>query len=203
VESGEAPRQLLAPPSGTWYRDAAIAPNGRSLALASCTGAADGPRCSLHIADLREGPALSGKPRQISKQSWYINGLAWKPNGASLIFSGRLLDATAYLWRVDLRDRKEPERLELAGPEAWRPTVDLTGHRLAFSRMSTNSDIWRMERSGKSAPFLTSSSSEYSPQYSPDGRRIAFASGRNAQMAVWIANADGAQPIQVSNLRSP
>src|ERR1017187_5478655 len=66
VENEGAPCQILAPPRGTWYRDPAFAPDGRSLAFASCTGAMVGQSCSLQVAGLQGGLAPAGKPRQIT-----------------------------------------------------------------------------------------------------------------------------------------
>jgi Tol biopolymer transport system component/DNA-binding winged helix-turn-helix (wHTH) protein len=202
VESGDLPRQLLTPARGTWYQDAAFAPNGRSLAVVSCTGAPGGPSCSIRITDLKEGLVPAGEPRNITRQTWWMYGLAWMPDASSLVYSGSMVDGLEYLWRVTVRNGKEPERLELAGSGARRPAFDVKGSRLAFNKRSTNSDIWRLGRGGKSTPLLTSSALETTPQFSPDGRRIAFASNRNVQMSLWVANADGTGAAQVSNLRS-
>ena len=39
---------------------------------------------------------------------------------------------------------------------------------------------------------------------SPDGRRITFASSRQGtDIAVWVANADGTGPTQITHIRSP
>jgi Tol biopolymer transport system component/DNA-binding winged helix-turn-helix (wHTH) protein len=203
VENGGPPRLFLAPPRGTWYKDAAFAPDGRSMAFVSCTGVAAGPSCSIQVSDLKEGLVLSGQPRQITKQPWWTYGLAWMPDGSSLIYSATsMVGPTPFLWRVSVRNGREPERLELAGADAWWPAVDTKGGRLAFSRQFTNVDIWRLERGRKPAPFLTSSAYDISPQYSPDGRLIAFVSGRQVHMAVWVANSDGTGAAQVSNLGS-
>jgi len=106
---------------------------------------------------------------------------------------------------VNVRNRKEPERVELAGADAYYPAVDLKTGRLAFSRYLSHANVWRLETGGKPAPFLTSSSAyDLSPQYSPDGRRIAFCSNRQvANFAIWAANADGTGPAQITNISSP
>jgi len=95
--------------------------------------------------------------------------------------------------------------VELAGADAYYPAINFKADRLAFSRRLTHANIWRLESGGKPAPFLTSSSAQDdSPQYSPDGRRIAFTSSRQvANTAVWVANADGTAPAQITNLGSP
>jgi len=204
VESEGAPRQILAPPRGTWHKDPAFAPDGRSLAFVSCTGVQAGPRCSLQVAGLKEGLVPSGKPRQITEQSWYISGLAWMSDGSSLVFAGRFGEPSDHLWRVNIRTGKEPERVELAGADACYPAIDFKAGQLAFSRVLTHANIWRLERDKKPAPFLTSSARDFSPQYSGDGRRIAFVSSRQSTSnAIWVANADGTGPAQITNISSP
>jgi Tol biopolymer transport system component/DNA-binding winged helix-turn-helix (wHTH) protein len=204
VESEGAPRRVLAPPPATWYRDPAFARDGRSLAFASCTGTRDGSRCSLQVTGVQAGLVPSSKPRQITAQSWLIRGLAWMPDGSSLIYAGAVMEPSPRLWRVNVRNGKEPERVELSGAGAWDPSIDFKTGRLAFSRSLTHDNIWRLETGGKPAPFLTSSARDYSPQYSPDGRRIAFKSSREGtKQAVWVANADGTEPTQVTNIGSP
>ena len=106
---------------------------------------------------------------------------------------------------VNVRNGKEPERLVLAGANALSPAIDFKGGRLAFTRRLAYANIWRLERGGTPAPFLTSSSAmDKSPQYSPDGRRIAFASSRQVtRRSVWVANSDGKGPVQITNLAKP
>jgi Tol biopolymer transport system component len=68
----------------------------------------------------------------------------------------------------------------------------------------SSSDIWRMGGDGKSSPFLTSSLVDNAPQYSPDGRRVAFSSGRGGDsVAIWVANADGTGVNQITRIASP
>lgn len=204
VESEGAPRQILAPQRGTWYIHPAFAPEGRSMAFASCTGTWAGGRCSLQVADLQAGLVPSGKPRQVTEQTWNIIGIAWLPDGYSLIYGGSSWEPIRYLWRLNVRNGKEPERLELAGAGAFYPAIDSKGGRLAFQRNLAHQNIWRLESGGKPAPFISSSASDGTPQYSPDGRRIAFASTRqSANFAIWVANADGAGPAQITNIGSP
>ena len=203
VASGGDPRQILAAPPGTWYRDPTYSRDGRSLAFVSCTGAAGGPSCTLQVVGLKEGLIPSGEPRPIQQYSNPF-GLAWAADGASLIYGSH--DGKAgYLWRVDVRSGKAAERLELAGIDALGPAVDVKGGRLAFSRTtSNNSDIWRLGSDGKPSPFLTSSLVDNAPQYSPDGRRIAFSSGRGGDsVAIWVANADGTGVNQITRIASP
>jgi Tol biopolymer transport system component len=38
------------------------------------------------------------------------------------------------------------------------------------------------------------------PQFSPDGKRVAFSSSRSGGIEIWIANADGTRPLQLTSL---
>ena len=50
------------------------------------------------------------------------------------------------------------------------------------------------------APFIRSSFAEWSPQFSPDGERVAFTSNRNGETSeIWVASADGTNPIQLTH----
>jgi Tol biopolymer transport system component len=200
VESAAEPRQILTPPRGTWYKDPAYSPGGRSLAYSSCTGSVSGANCSLQVVALKEGSIPSGEPGRITGPFLKTLGLAWTMDGSSLIYSSQAGNELV-LWRVGVRNRKRPERLELAGAGASYPAIDFNSGRLAFSQRRADYDVWRLDRGGKPSPFLTSSRLDTSPQYSADGRHIALASGREGEsVEIWVASANERSPAQITRL---
>jgi Tol biopolymer transport system component/DNA-binding winged helix-turn-helix (wHTH) protein len=204
VDGRSSPRPVLTPPKGTWYLSPTIAPNGRSLALFCCMGLPASPKCSLQILGKGEGWNFAGQSLKTSLPLLYSFGLTWTADGASLIYSDGNLENAAWLWRVGTRNHTKRERLDLAGPGTRFPTVDSAGSRLAFSRTLRHPDVWRLQSNGKAAPFLTSSLRDVSPQYSSDGRRIAFESGRvGDNCSIWVAEADGTGLRQITKLDSP
>ncbi len=197
VSGGGDPHQILTPPPGTWYKDQAYSPDGRSLAFVACKGHSGVPTCTLLVSGLRDGLVPGGVARPVQQTN--TAGLAWSKDGSSLIYGGGLL------WRVGVRNPKEAERLDLAGTGAAYPALDFNAGRLAFQRSIMNIDVWRLELGAKPSPFLTSSLLDGDAQYSPDGQRVAFASSRQGDsdiIAIWVANADGTGVTQLTRIAS-
>jgi dipeptidyl aminopeptidase/acylaminoacyl peptidase len=85
------------------------------------------------------------------------------------------------------------------------------GGRIAFSRQQTDTNIYRADlRFTTDArrepvvndlrPIAASSRADGAPRISPDGRRIAFESARSGGQDIWVANADGTGPRQLTFL---
>jgi Tol biopolymer transport system component len=75
---------------------------------------------------------------------------------------------------------------------APQPTIELHG-RLAFSRdIGGNVDVWVMDLPAKALHRLTTDPApDFSPTWSPDGKEIAFRSGRDGNDEVYVMNSDG------------
>ena len=92
----------------------------------------------------------------------------------------------------------------LSGSIPGKPT------RLVYVRRTVDNNLWRLDlpafaAATSSAPVLSKSSSstmaDNSPQFSPDGKRVAFESNRSGDMEVWVADADGANAVPLTALR--
>jgi hypothetical protein len=70
-----------------------------------------------------------------------------------------------------------------------------------FSRELLDPDIWRYESNGGLQPLIVSSHAvDDNPQFSPDGSKIAFESGRSGEIQeIWVAQADGSKSVQLTN----
>jgi serine/threonine protein kinase len=193
---GGEPRPLLIPDSGWYHLFPVFDPAGRSLAFVSCGGL--GPGCDISLVPLNTDFLPQGRPRRIRRVGAVIAGLAWAADGRSLVYSAGNSVNDWFLWRLVIASG-EAKRLEIASEGAMYPTVALKGHRLAFSRQTSDQDVWRAEVGRKPEPFLVSTMLDSNAQFSPDGRRIAFVSGRTVdRVSIWLSDANGANPVQLT-----
>jgi Tol biopolymer transport system component/DNA-binding winged helix-turn-helix (wHTH) protein len=170
-----------------------VSPDSKTVAYARLS--------SPGVTDLYLSPIGGGDARRITFDQSAIRGCAWAGDGQSLVITGR----EQTLWRVPVSGGK-PERLSGAGPRAFDPAISPAGDKLAYRTGAMNTNIWRVDldarrhATGPAKPLMQSNVSDDGPQFSPDGRHIAFDSGRSGSAEVWIADADGSEPIQLTSL---
>ena len=155
------------------------------------------------MLDLDSTYAAAGAPRSLTgRLDMYQNALAWTSDGTSVIFNAVDTNLQVhYLWRAAADGTRPPERIELAGVNALFPSIAPAGDRLAFARLLHDEDIYRLEPGRPPRPVAQSSAFDGLLAYSPDGRRIAFCSARSGDaMEVWVANADGSNPAQLTHV---
>jgi Tol biopolymer transport system component len=111
----------------------------------------------------------------------------------------------------------KPQRLAALGEKAASPAISPRGHRLAYTSFSVHSSIWRIavpagsharvEKSAGSVngntPFIYSTRDDLGPQFSRDGKRIAFVSNRSGKQEIWVCDSDGSSPVQLTSFRGP
>jgi Tol biopolymer transport system component len=72
-----------------------------------------------------------------------------------------------------------------------------------------DANIWRIglhnSRGQGSLPqeLISSTQEDNGPQYSPDGKKIVFASRRSGTYEIWICESDGSNPRQLTNIGGP
>jgi Tol biopolymer transport system component/DNA-binding winged helix-turn-helix (wHTH) protein len=145
-------------------------------------------------------PLPDGKPKMIVPFLVSPNGLTWSVDDKKLIYSLYKGRGSYELGEVTVANGSV-KRLALEG-SALRPNVSPQGDKLSYSSLSVSSTIWRRDLLHSESPsveLFPSSRTHYDAQYSPDGKRIAFASLRSGVDGVWISNDDGSNLVQISN----
>ena len=147
-------------------------------------------------------PIRGGQPKTISSFRAFPDGLTWSADDEKLIYSLNSLGSglSDELGEVTV-ENGSTKQLAFAG-SAMLPTVSSKGNKLAYSSLFTNSKIWRRDLLQPESPaveLIPSSRAQWDAQYSPDGKRIAFASVRSGLQGVWISSDDGTNLVQISN----
>lgn len=173
----------------------AFSPDGRTLAF---------DRGSQGVTSIYTMPVAGGEARRLITGSQYGWGLAWTADGRTIVF-GRAswLGKSGWLWKISAKGG-EPERLQF-GQEGSEPSI--RGNRLAYARQITNLNIWKRtllssDAAMRSERFLISTTLESGPQFSPDGRKIAFESTRSGAYEVWTCNSDGSGLLQLTHFNT-
>jgi hypothetical protein len=110
------------------------------------------------------------QPPQVENER---GGQGWLQSLAAEISRGgrKVIDDTASLWK---------ENVKAGHPQA------------AMVRWSASSGLARR--------ILDSGGLDHGPQFSPDGRRIVFASDRSGSREIWVADADGRNSVQLTRM---
>ena len=105
---------------------------------------------------------------------------------------------SAYPWMAP----EEPVALSLS--DSTQPAVSIRGNRLVYAERRSDTNLWVADLdgpdrlSGPPRKLISSSRREVSPQYSPDGKRIAFSANRSGTYEIWVADADGQNATQLT-----
>jgi Tol biopolymer transport system component/DNA-binding winged helix-turn-helix (wHTH) protein len=172
-----------------------FSPDGSSVAFGRSLNRGD-------VMDVYVVRAAGGEPKRLTFDNVFIGGLDWTPDGGYIVFSSDRLGVRS-LWKVRASGG-EPEPLPVGQGGAWFPSLSRIGRRLAYAQSSEDVNIWRYEVPrvpGLSTPptkLIASTHVDLSQQFSPDGKRIVFASGRSGSVEIWVCDSDGSNPRQLT-----
>jgi Tol biopolymer transport system component/DNA-binding winged helix-turn-helix (wHTH) protein len=163
--------------------------DGKSLAFACFMGKND--------SALYRWQVKSGELEKIAAVQGFVYGVAWTPDDNDLIYA--LQDgATPGLREVSIKTGSV-RQLGFTG-SALFPAVSSGGH-LSFVTTTSQHELWRLDLRHPESPagrLVPSTAWEQDPDISPDGKHIAFQSGRSGTAAIWISDIDGGNLTQLS-----
>ena len=200
AENGNA-RQLTSAPKEEVDAFPTFSPDGRDLLFVACT--AQTRDCDLHLVELNRDLSPRATPRRITDEHANARvgtGLAWTANGREAIWS---ISRTGFfegtLFRIPVFEKASLQPLPFVGRNVYSPALARHRNRLVYARSSLDFHIWRADGHTTERHPVSSTEVEYNPQFSPDGKRIAFESDRSGPEEIWVANSDGTEPMQLTH----
>jgi serine/threonine protein kinase len=180
------------------YRVPRFSPDGRQLAFAIGDRQVDIWACDL---------SRKSFDRVTDSASWDAYPL-WQPGMEAVAFSS-MRDGPAAIYRIDLRSENVEKLVDAVFsnyPGSWSPD----GNLLAYwqENPETGLDIWVYSLEERAPePFLRTQYNESAPEFSPDGRFIAYESNETGeQLEVYVRPHPEVNPsirISTNGGRSP
>jgi Tol biopolymer transport system component len=197
-------RRLTSPPPTFGDSQPAISPDGQQVAFVRIRNQNNG---AIYLL-----PLTGDEPKQLIGDLRNVSGVKWTADGRAVVFSSNRT-GNFNLWRMAIAGGA-PELVAVAGKGVYNPAISRQGDRMAYNERFLDSNIWRLDASGapegggagrRSMPvkLISSTRADHSPQFSPDGRKIVFASDRSGSDEIWVCDSDGANPLQLTFFDGP
>lgn len=207
--TGRKRRLTYQPPAADADLSPSFSPDGRYLAYAR--------HLSLAIADIyafeipkEGGPAAEARP--LTQWNRMNRSPVWSGDGKEVFFVGDEPRIGSRIWRVPAFAPGKTRRINQIGEGSTSIAISPRSKRLVYSKEIEDWNIWRLDLARKSAAgsqthelfsrVIASTYEDGQPQYSPDGKHIAFQSDRSGDFEIWVANGDGSSPRQLTRLRA-
>jgi Tol biopolymer transport system component len=183
------------------YSQSAFSPDGELLAM---TGQRRG-KDVLYVYDVKKGTRVSRLDLPIES----ANSPSWSPDGNQIVFSGSI-GGTTDLYIVNA-DGTGLRHLTDDGYGDFQPQWSPDGKTIAFAsdRDSASFDVlrfkpWRITlldlETGRISVLPNQSGLNLNPQWSPDGRSIAYVSDRAGTPNLFLYDLDEREHYQLTNL---
>jgi eukaryotic-like serine/threonine-protein kinase len=182
-----------------------FSPDGRYLAYSRHISIAVGDIYVLEIPK-EDGSATDARP--LTYWNRMNNSPVWSGDGKEVFFVGDKPRIGCRIWRVPAFAGGEARHISQIGEGGTSITLSARRSRLVYSKEIEDWNVWRLdlpsasEARGQSQPsrVIASTYEDSQPQYSPDGKYIAFQSDRSGDFEIWIANSDGSSSRQLTRL---
>jgi eukaryotic-like serine/threonine-protein kinase len=194
ADSGES-RRLTRIAKDAHDRAPSFSSDGRSLLFVRCAAVTD---CDLYLLSLDDRLNAEGEARRVTSQHQFMSSVRWTSDGRDAIFQS--LWPRPSLYRVPVSGTGRPRELPFAGPDTAEPAVSHRAGRLVYAKEQSDWNILRIEGGVAERHPVSSTRTDANPSFSPDGKQIVFASDRSGTVQVWVANADGSQPVRLTDL---
>ena len=193
--------KLTSPPADYDDLSPAFSADGLKLAFVRYSGKTSG---DLFILPLSHELKAAGSPRRATFYNRLAGTPAWSEDGHRLVFTRYDMPGIPSLWRMPWPATGAAEPLPISSDTSLSLDLSRNSSRLIYTREAWNVNIWAIHVREKlkapiSGPWSQNSFVDYNPQFSADGRRVAFSSTRSGHCEIWIADRDGSHARQMTH----
>ncbi len=195
AEGGEA-TQLTA--SAHYDSEPDWSPDGRRIVFTRDTGD--------HI-DLWIVSADDTAPRKLTESKFFAVDPKWSPDGQRILFVTMTEDLTLGLWSI-APDGGNPEPVLSDSFQNISPSWSPDGEQIVFvsnrrwgeKRIQGTGGIWTFRLGAASPEILLPEETVYHarPAWSPDGKKVAYASLRSSKNELWVISAQHGNPYRLT-----
>jgi len=194
VDSGQR-RALDIRASGHYVSKPVFSPDGKYIAFSCGSGFLSAEVCIT--------PASGGTATVLTSQHTEISGMAWTADSRRIVFStGQTLSG---LSEVSIEDGAV-QPVPFNSQNGTEVSISRQGNRLAFLMYKADTNIWQasVPVSGHASPnrIVVSTREDESPEISPDGKRLVFASNRSGGYEIYVSGVDGSNIVQVTSMKA-
>ena len=194
-----ATRQLTSPPDQEYDCEPAFSPDGLSVAFAR--GSIGGGRRDLFVLTVS-----GGDPRRLTSGNSgnSSDSPVWTQDGSEIVFSSQR-GGPKSLWRISASGGT-PLPVAGVGGMSFSPSISRKGNQLVYQHAVESSAVWRInlkdERHslGPPARAISARGINRRPNFSPDGKRVAFESDRLGYSDIWYCDSNGSDCAQLTSL---
>jgi len=207
-ETGQKRQLTTPPPKILGDLSPAVAPDGRHVAFVR---ADNEHKSEIYEQELSEDLRLKGEPRRVTYLQRCSDEPAWWPDGKTILFESGSTHLQVTLWKVTRRwfgrGWGEPERLPFSSPSInLKPVVSRQGRVAWMESNATPNRLRRIALDVRGEPEdlpIRSAGFEFLPEYSPEGKRMAFLSNRSGSFEIWVCDADGLNLRKLTSFGGP
>jgi Tol biopolymer transport system component/serine/threonine protein kinase len=188
----------------------AFSPDGEWVAFVRVTSRLE--RGDVYVVSPR-----GGEPRRLTTDELLVGDVEWTADGSRILLWARRSNV-GRVWQVDPKGGRLAPYWPEGDPvpharfsqaegvsrvsDAFRFSVARGTRQMAFTEAVYDTDIWQMAMSGgprrpdegargPGRALISSTQTDESPHFSPDGRWIAFSSVRSGRPEVWVCDRAG------------
>ena len=187
-------------------KDPSWSPDGKRIAFMSDR---DG-NYEIYVMD-----ADGGNPQNLTNSPHYDSSPSWSPDGKRIAFASDR-EKTPLIFDIYVMDAdgSDPQKLTENPMDDTDPSWSPDGKRIVFrarrdghfeNKFAITYEIYVMDVDGRNQQRLTENrKNDWSPSWSPDGERIAFASDRKGEFEnfeIYVMDVDGGNQQRLTNNR--